>query len=1258
MKQQYYFLLLFWFSTKLIFAQTAIPTVITPAAKQSMGNLLRNAPLQSQQVKMRIMRPENEGIERDNLLDNPDAKPVSIYPQPPNAPSVQNQVQIQSFAQTLGLSFNGVTGPDETGAFPPDNMGAVGPTQYVLFVNGKLRSFNKATGAADGVLEINPDAFFSSVMTPAGVGEVAFTSDPRVRYDRFSGKWILVIIDVVLNTTTYVTKTNKCLIAYSDSGTLTAGTTWTFYTFTSPDNNFIDYPTLGIDVNALYIGGNMFTLAGSFVGTNGFVINRSTLLTGGAVTVYSFLNLCTETTAGPYTPQGVDNFDTSPTEGYFVGVDILTFSKIMFRRVSTPAEVPTISANIAVTVPTTTSPTSIPHSGNTGGTSGRLDAIDDRLFAAVIRNGHLWTAHNIRVSATGVASTTSSTARNGTRWYDFTDLTTTPTLYQAGTIFDNTATLANSQWYSIPTVMVSGQGHAAFSMTTSGTNNFINVATTGRLSGDVLGTTQPITLTTSSSTAYNPPGDPGPPRRWGDYSYVSLDPLDDMTMWLVNQYCVGTNQYGCNITKLIAPPPATPTSCSPASVAVGQASVNITLTGTAVSGSGFYDPGANLPPPALAFSHITGAISGGVTVNSVTYNSPTSVTLNISTMGASAGLKNVTITNPDGQSLAGTGILEVTCTPIVASAGITSAGTICVGGTITLTSSGGGTGGTYTWAGPAGSSYSSNSQNPSSFTATSISFGGVYTVSVSATTGCSATATTSVLVNASPAASAGITSAGTICVGGTITLTSSGGSTYTWTGPAGSGYSSNSQNPSSFTATSISFSGVYTISVSATTGCTATATTSVLVNALPVAVAGKTSVGTICVGGTITLTSSGGSTYTWTGPAGSGYSSNSQNPSSFMVTSTSFSGIYTVSVSATTGCTATATTSVSVNTMPIAAAAGITSAGTICVGGTITLTSLGGGTGGTYTWAGPAGSGYSSNSQNPTGFTATSTSFSGVYTVSVSATTGCTATATTSVSVNALSVVNLSYAPICLVGNPLSLSASGGVSYSWKGPNGFSSTNASPASKKSQAADAGIYSVTVTNAGNCTASATIEVYFGAGIISASSNSPVCKGSSINLSASATHGVSYKWTKLGSTKVWLGANISIPNAKTTNAGLYTVWVTGDNGCISKEEVLISVTPCPGTRLASEANEEIGMELNAYPNPVTNTLTVEVTLKEPSKVSLQLFNSLGQKSGTWQLNEEATIHKTELNLSKLMGGTYLLQAQAGKQKVVKKVVKEQN
>ena len=650
-------------STATSFAQIPASKVleVRPEKTETTADIMERA--KNYPVRL-IDRGEREYPSRKNLPQNPLAPAVSSYPAPQGLnPPVSNNA-----AQTPSTSFNGATGPDDTNAFPPDNQGAVGPTQFIVFVNGRLRSFNKTTGVADGVLNADPDVFFASVMTPVGGGVTqVFTSDPRIRYDRISARWLLLIIDVpCANATCTSTAANRCLLAVSNSSTITAGTIWTFTQFTGQATAFLDYPTLGMDINGIYIGGNMFTLAGAFQGTNGYVINRANVMSGAAYTVYSFNNLAAGTGAGPFTPQGVNNFDLNATEGYFIGVDNAAFSLLQIRRVSTPAGVPTISANISLTVPTTTSPNPVTHSGNTGGNNGRLDALDDRLYAAMMRNGRLWTAHNFRVSTTGVANTAAA-ARNATRWYEIQNLTGTPSLVQSGTVFDNAATLAAAAQYWIPSVMVSGQGHAAISMSAAGTPYFINAATVGRLSGDALGTTSgaPV-LVTASSTAYNPPSDPGGAsgRRWGDYSFVSLDPLDDMTMWQINQYCVATNKYGCNVTKLLAPPPATPASTNPISTPAGQASVNVIVTGTSVNGSGFYDPGANLAPPALPFNHITASVSGGVVVNSVTYTDPTHVTLNLNTVGVPTGLKNVTITNPDGQSLTGNNILDITAGPL------------------------------------------------------------------------------------------------------------------------------------------------------------------------------------------------------------------------------------------------------------------------------------------------------------------------------------------------------------------------------------------------------------------------------------------------------------------------------------------------------------------------------------------------------------------------------------------------------------------
>src|ERR1700719_583915 len=53
-----------------------------------------------------------------------------------------------NFSQTIGLQWDGVTGPTETGSFPPDSMGMAGPSQFIIFVNGRIRSFTKTNGTA------------------------------------------------------------------------------------------------------------------------------------------------------------------------------------------------------------------------------------------------------------------------------------------------------------------------------------------------------------------------------------------------------------------------------------------------------------------------------------------------------------------------------------------------------------------------------------------------------------------------------------------------------------------------------------------------------------------------------------------------------------------------------------------------------------------------------------------------------------------------------------------------------------------------------------------------------------------------------------------------------------------------------------------------------------------------------------------------------------------------------------------------------
>lgn len=677
---------------EIIAERMNIPATAQVSVEQIMSN---QASLGEYKTAREIFRESGvkrnkERPDRQNLLSGP-ALPGNRFPLPKDGALEEDTPQIA--AQTLGTSFNAINGPAETGAFPPDTEGEVGPTQIVVHVNGRIRTFNKTTGAADGFLNADTDVFFASSTTPPGAGQITFTTDPNVRYDRLSNRWFLNIIDATLNSTTGATVVpNRVIIAVSDAasnGNITASTVWTFYQFQGDATLFTDYQSFGLDASAMYIGGNMFTLAGAFNSTKGFVIPKAPTLTGSPLTVWAFSGLvATGTGAGPFSPRGVDNPDpanTGPTAlGYFIGVDNATFNTLMIRRVTNPgstAAAPTISANLSLAVPSTQFPVKVPHLGNTGGNNGRLDALDDRLYSAMIRNGRLWTAHNISVNNTG--TTTGTRTRNAARWYEIQNLGTTPALVQSGTLYDNTAPNdVNQRNYWIPTIAVSGQGHAAMGTSIAGTNERINAFTTGRLVGDTLGTMREgpggaaLPGFTASSTAYNPASDPGGTggRRWGDYSATVVDPLDDMTMWTIQEYNNGTNTYGVRVVKLIAPPPPT----LPASISVpqGQPAAIVVVTGTQVNGSGFFDPGANLAAPALPFQHLTADITPSLrspespsgSITSVTYNSPTQVTLVLNTVGTTAGPRTLTITNPDGQQVSTT--LNVTIAPTAANASI------------------------------------------------------------------------------------------------------------------------------------------------------------------------------------------------------------------------------------------------------------------------------------------------------------------------------------------------------------------------------------------------------------------------------------------------------------------------------------------------------------------------------------------------------------------------------------------------------------
>ncbi len=121
----------------------------------------------------------------------------------------------------------------------------------------------------------------------------------------------------------------------------------------------------------------------------------------------------------------------------------------------------------------------------------------------------------------------------------------------------------------------------------------------------------------------------------------------------MQQFTDNLNLYGLQVARTVGPPPATPVSVTPSSLGAGQPSVNLMVTATSTNGSAFTETGAGW------LCHL-GASIPGVTINSVTRTGPTTATVNVSTVNATAGLKAITIINPDGQSASSAPIFRVT----------------------------------------------------------------------------------------------------------------------------------------------------------------------------------------------------------------------------------------------------------------------------------------------------------------------------------------------------------------------------------------------------------------------------------------------------------------------------------------------------------------------------------------------------------------------------------------------------------------------
>jgi len=335
--------------------------------------------------------------------------------------------------------------------------------------------------------------------------------------------------------------------------------------------------------------------------------------------------------------------------------------------------------------------------------------------------------------------------------------------------------------------------------------------------------------------------------------------------------------------------------------------------------------------------------------------------------------------------------------------------------------------------------------------------------------------------------------------------------------------------------------------------------------------------GPLCPGDTLKLQAIGDSTnatYFWYGPGM--FTSTLQNPVIPHITA-SDSGVYHV-VKTVDGVTDTATTDVVVKPLPVVTAG---SNSPVCsgIGDTIMLTASPDSTGETFTWTGP--NGFSSTLQNPF-IVAPLLMDQGLYKV-VTVLNACKDSGSVFVVVDSTPVAPVagSNAPICSQRDTLKFTATdatSGVSFSWSGPLGFTSSLQNPVILPNVHVPAsGAYTLTATLLTvdiACTSRDTIAIVVDStpSLPVLGSNSPVCSGNPLLLTASGTMGANYSWN---GPNLFTSAlqNPTINPAPTIASGTYTafakiIYPGIPGGCISDTATLsVEVDSTPALPLAS-------------------------------------------------------------------------------------------
>jgi Domain of unknown function DUF11 len=442
------------------------------------------------------------------------------------------------------MSFDGVRNSDNKNTMtPPDAEGDVGPFDYVQWVNLSLSVYNK-----QGQQLLSPLAGnevwrnFGAPGSPAQSCESFNKGDPVVLYDQLENRWLLS--QFAWSGTSEMTRKSPYVQCIAVSATPDPLGPYHRYAFEMPSDAFEmpndrlwnDEPKIGMWPTAYVMTDTALEWPSNVAdGSDVFAFQRRRMLDGlPAKALHVFVPgvwpLLPGDLDGPGEPPGgaglrqlgaplvvglAGMHSEDPTEAARSALELWRFQ----LNFETPAGAALVGPTVILTDPFHAYPCPNDACIDQTDPAQQVAALSDRLmFRAEVRRLQdydvLSLTHTVRVD---------DPRRAGIRWYELASTDGTFTILRQGTYAPD----GDSRW--IGSVAVDEAGNVGLGFSVAGRDLDPSIGFTG-IAKDPSSTASRESRLAVGGAAQTADF------RWGDYESLTVDPVDDCTFWLTNEY--------------------------------------------------------------------------------------------------------------------------------------------------------------------------------------------------------------------------------------------------------------------------------------------------------------------------------------------------------------------------------------------------------------------------------------------------------------------------------------------------------------------------------------------------------------------------------------------------------------------------------------------------------------------------------------------------------------------------------------------------